>query len=62
MRRTHCKHGHELTPDNVYLYTARGKKERNCIVCKRRNALASWHRKRYEKAKANHLAQIVRWL
>jgi hypothetical protein len=29
--QTHCKHGHEFTPENTYLY--RGK--RNCRICNR---------------------------
>lgn len=27
--QTHCKHGHELTPDNLYIYHGR----RNCRAC-----------------------------
>jgi hypothetical protein len=30
-RQTHCKHGHEFTVENIYLY--RGK--RHCIACQR---------------------------
>lgn len=31
-RKTHCKHGHELTPDNVY-NTAKGNRDRRCRRC-----------------------------
>lgn len=30
-RQTHCKHGHEFTPDNTYLYEGR----RYCRTCQR---------------------------
>ena len=33
---THCKHGHELSNDNVYLRVKRGKTERVCKTCHRR--------------------------
>jgi hypothetical protein len=29
-RKTHCKHGHEFTPDNVYI----NKNKRYCIACR----------------------------
>jgi hypothetical protein len=29
--KTHCKHGHEFTPENTY----KGKAGRNCIACRR---------------------------
>jgi len=33
-RKTHCKHGHELTPENVYLHTTRyGTTGRACRTC-----------------------------
>jgi hypothetical protein len=44
-KKTHCKHGHPLTPDNVYLFTGRGKQERQCLTCKRKYNLESWRRK-----------------
>lgn len=34
-KQTHCKHGHELTEDNVYRY---GNK-RQCLICRRRSSL-----------------------
>lgn len=29
-RKTHCKHGHEFTPENTYIYRGR---ERHCRAC-----------------------------
>ena len=43
--KTHCNHGHELTPDNVYLTTSRGYTRRECKICKRAAAAASQRRK-----------------
>ena len=31
--RTHCSRGHEYTVENTYLYTGRGKRERQCKAC-----------------------------
>jgi hypothetical protein len=33
-RKTHCKHGHPLSGDNLYLYTYKGKQWRACKACK----------------------------
>lgn len=33
-RKTHCKRGHEFTPENTYHYTNRGKPARKCRACK----------------------------
>jgi hypothetical protein len=33
MRRTHCRRGHALTPDNLVKYLLEVKKERRCRVC-----------------------------
>jgi len=42
--RTHCKHGHELTPENTYVYPqSRG---RQCATCRR-----GWSRARYHAQK-----------
>jgi len=36
-RKTHCKHGHEFTPENTYIYPGGTKKgHRECLRCKRR--------------------------
>jgi hypothetical protein len=39
--KTHCKHGHPLTEDNVYI-AARGR--RHCRTCQRAMNLAYYHR------------------
>lgn len=40
--QTHCKHGHEFTDENTYLY---GKgRWRGCRACRRRNSNASYRR------------------
>lgn len=33
-RKTHCKHGHEFTPENTYITPAQ---ERRCRICMKRN-------------------------
>jgi len=30
---THCKHGHEFTPDNTYVYERDGRVARQCRAC-----------------------------
>lgn len=35
VRRTHCNHGHALTPDNIYIKP--GTRARICRACTRRN-------------------------
>jgi hypothetical protein len=42
--KTHCKYGHELTDDNVYVYPKNG--YRYCIQCKRRRCAEHRHRKK----------------
>lgn len=32
-KRDHCKKGHPLTPDNLYIHTRTG--NRRCLICKR---------------------------
>lgn len=46
-RKTHCKHGHEFTPDNIY--TKPGTSWRECRTCKR--ALKRAHEARQRLAK-----------
>lgn len=39
-RKTHCKNGHEFTPENTYLGLERGRERRRCRTCdRRRNTL-----------------------
>jgi hypothetical protein len=33
---THCKHGHPLSGDNLYLYVSHGRHERKCLTCHKR--------------------------
>jgi hypothetical protein len=33
-QKTHCKRGHEFTPENIY-WTGTNKKRRECLTCKR---------------------------
>ena len=36
--QTHCKHGHEFTPENTYIYVHRGWKMRHCRQCANQRA------------------------
>lgn len=42
-RKTHCKHGHPLTPDNTYTPPSGGRK---CLTCNRENCKRYQERKR----------------
>lgn len=43
--QTHCKHGHEFTPENTYVYiTKAGVRMRICRECHRRHS-RNWHKK-----------------
>lgn len=33
--KTHCKHGHEFTPENTYIHTIKGHTQRQCLTCRR---------------------------
>jgi hypothetical protein len=35
---THCKHGHPLSGDNLYLYVSQGRTDRKCLTCNKRLA------------------------
>lgn len=52
-RRTHCKHGHELTDENTYNYVLGGNVVRSCRSCNRRNAAAYKARRRARLAAAS---------
>jgi len=41
-KKTHCKRGHELTPENIYSYAG----ERNCRVCRRMRGIEGRARRR----------------
>ena len=36
-RQTHCKHGHQFTEENIYLYNGK----RHCCVCKRMKSVST---------------------
>lgn len=44
--RTHCKNGHELTPENIYLYKNERGNVRVCRICQRQHYLRYKERKR----------------
>lgn len=48
--KTHCKHGHELTPENTY----HSKKGRLCRVCRRK-----WRNENKKRARLNHRTQCI---
>lgn len=47
--KTHCKHGHELTGENVYFDNSKGK-ARLCRECTRRRGREYWRKKRLERS------------
>jgi hypothetical protein len=48
-RRTHCKRGHELTPENVKLrYVHPTRTDRQCRTCLNESKRKSYHRKKAE--------------
>ena len=40
---THCKHGHEFTPENTYIYRNKSGMHRGCKACGRVRSLAWYH-------------------
>lgn len=50
-RRTHCKHGHPLTPDNIYFHRRKSRKSpsRECRICAIRTAVKATRRYRAKK-------------
>lgn len=50
-KRTHCKRGHELTPDNVYTYPKPNKGQRalrrQCRICQRAREARNYQRRRH---------------
>jgi hypothetical protein len=39
----HCKHGHPLSGDNLYLYSNQGRTDRKCLTCNKRLAKTGRH-------------------
>jgi hypothetical protein len=37
-RKTHCKNGHEFSPENTRIETSKGKSQRRCLVCRRQRS------------------------
>jgi hypothetical protein len=48
-RRTHCRNGHEFTPENTVVYASR----RSCRVCLRAKGRAEWDRGGRERQRRN---------
>jgi len=51
--RTHCKRGHELTPENTRIASNGG---RTCLTCKRAKA-----REHYEQNREQYIAKAAEW-
>ena len=43
-RKTHCKHGHEFTPENTVMKKHRGNLTRVCLTCRRVDGVKRWHK------------------
>lgn len=54
LNKTHCKSGHEFTPENTASRLRKGKVNpyRVCLICKRRGSLAHWALRRDAKLNA----------
>jgi hypothetical protein len=60
--RTHCKNGHELTEENVYLRIRDG--ERACRICRNASTEEWWNKQspeRQEKRRLRKIAQATKW-
>ena len=44
--KTHCKHGHQFSPENTKVYVYPHRTERVCLTCSRARALASIRRRK----------------
>jgi len=54
-RKTHCKHGHEFTDDNI----AWSKKGRACLTCKRLRERDAWQRRLTERAALQEALEVA---
>lgn len=43
--KTHCKRGHEFTPENTYAWRHRGRRHRSCRTCRRQRTI-EWNARR----------------
>lgn len=48
-QKTHCKHGHEFTPENTFKPGGKSGGQRACVACHRRRALEQKERQRRAK-------------
>lgn len=46
---THCKHGHEFTPENTGFDQRNGRIKRYCITCHKARGRQSWERKKAKR-------------
>ncbi|AIY32482.1 hypothetical protein PBI_MIAZEAL_128 [Mycobacterium phage MiaZeal] len=51
-KRTHCIHGHEMTPENTYTRPSRPG-TRECITCRKEESSQRYLRKKAERARSN---------
>lgn len=50
---THCKNGHELTPDNLYLEVKDSYTRRHCKICKKSNRSRQYAREKQSRSNIN---------
>jgi hypothetical protein len=43
-RKTHCKHGHPFSGENLRIYTYNNKPRRYCVMCLRKKALNQYYK------------------
>lgn len=60
--KTHCKRGHELTPENTYIQRTTG--GRSCLICRRENSRryrerqeGRWHRSKTSDTRSSAAVQ-----
>lgn len=59
-KKTHCKHGHEFTPENTY-HPPRHPHRRNCLTCLRLSAGSEESRERNITYKRAHPEKARKW-
>lgn len=59
--KTHCVHGHELTPENLYVYVNKdGKVFKSCRICRRETAIVQARLRRLKRQKERQDPQVIR--